>query len=419
MKPKPSSIPSVPVLLKFLLAAVLIIAGGTVWFLSDGGRQKLSTAAVDASADARSSLPAYPQSDVGDSTTTIDDVEPSGPAKPSRQDIEDWLASGRSNWSEDELIDALLSMERTQREELLALLSQAFRGDPQKFAAFIEHLATKWAASAPVPALLFLGGLHGQPGIIPLERRLLNEWAAKGVSEVGGALQALNASESVLPTTQVAMWTSICQAEQSEKFADLLEWVDTLKGEKNSDMRTIAIESLVRLSKPENFGRVAELIEKNIHEFGVNVWANSLLLRQAENDPRGAIQWLAKLPEEVREHEMTQMLFYDLGRRSPEVAVEVINNRALMRMLFSSGQNQTPPPGVVGTREQWVTDRAMDQFIQGLFNSAEPNREYINTCIAHFTDPALREKFTTMAQKTIFANDPSAPQAEPEPLKTK
>jgi hypothetical protein len=313
-----------------------------------------------------------------------------------------WLQGEPGNWSDEQVIDAILQLEESERDAILAKIAEAFHTGSDRLEPFVEKLAVAWARQADGTAILFLDRLRDSsgaalPSIIQLESKLMSNWLGCGFSAIAQSLQQ-QGRRAPIPATELDLLIYLVQNDHKEQLEDLLQWIGSLEGPENRSLKLATSEALVRMAQPENFRPVADLLEKDLADQRAAACISQFAARNAVESPDEVVAWLEQLaPRAAPWSSLIINEFFDqLGRTHPDTAVRLLNTGFTDEFASESSAAAASAADVLPSNApDQLYDLALSKVLS---NVMVVDPDYALTCAQFFNDPRLQDHFTKTVQ---------------------
>ncbi|MBK1882083.1 hypothetical protein JIN85_06635 [Luteolibacter pohnpeiensis] len=332
----------------------------------------------------------------GDHQTAEKRLDREIPRKSAKQNEglrQEWVDSWKTqpdSGATQQLIDQLIHSKKIGPASLLEGIASAYENDPSRYHESMIRMAEELFEHDPAGTMSFLARLHASPGIVPLERTLMNRWVQNDVEGVLGQFSSVAAESNARPFVQLAFVSSICQHEQQSQLPEFLAWIEDLPKEQEG-IRNAALEALVETSSPANFTQLDALFKNNLQDQAVSAWASQLVSRQVDEQPDEALEWIRTAPSCAGRTMMLEDVMGALSRSHPEMAAELINQPDELFKLFGM-------PG--GPPQEALRDRALVRLLEATMGE---NPEYAMEVASYFSDPKLASDYTEKASRLIQA----------------
>jgi hypothetical protein len=290
------------------------------------------------------------------------------------------------------LAGRILSHGKLIHSALLERIASAYEKDPQRYAEAMHDFATAVFDSDPGGSLDFLARLHNSPGIVPLERELMNRWVGEDASHVTDSLVQSSRHSFASPIIQLAFLASVCQKEQPDKLPQLTAWVAGLNDPKDADLKISAVEALVETSDAHGFPAVAGILTDQLDQPAMAAWAARLAARQISDSPTEILDWIKAVPPGEGKRSMLEDVIGALSASHPEIAAELINEPARLAEIFGT-------PGDPNLDQ--MQDTALARYLDATMREAPDNALQVS---GMFHDSGLASTYGEKARRLLAAS---------------
>lgn len=224
-----------------------------------------------------------------------------------------------------------------QRMRILMELRDVCYRSPSEFAGPTCEFARLWFHLEPGESLRFLSGLQGIDQVTPVERELTGDWVRKDFDQATAYLERIHSEEHVDPVRQLAMISSVCQSEQSERLAQVIGWVRGLEQKNSPELYKRAALSLVETSEAEHFAEIGKVLDSESSDPYMGGLISIFLGRHAGSLP----EEVASFAEKVRDPELRASLAEDLFCKwssiNPDQALAFASDTELAKFADNEG----------------------------------------------------------------------------------
>ncbi len=248
------------------------------------------------------------------------------------------------------------------------------------------------------------GYLQVQKEVPDVERRVLYDLSEKSWDQVTGLFSKLAKEEDFIDGRQAAIAVSLALNERSERFGDLVKWIDGLDGKDVAKLQAKMLEKLIEHTDPtsENFKAVTKLLEDHITGEKAVLHLPELAVKMGEANSENALDWVAKVKtknDEMRMYAYAHVM-QDLALKDPVKATEVLSSAHFIPKYFVSSQHTSPylTNGELRPEAKEFYDNTVAAMMEGLA-SVEP--QIVLDSVGVFFSPEKKEKFTKLAHEMM------------------